>query len=247
MDRKSLLFTAETEPPEPTPANPNPEGEKILVFYSEEANVGVKTMRSFIGALDQAGINRGIIIWSEKMTPAARKVIEAMRAQFILEDFDEASLLVNITHHTLVPKHEVMTPQEKRELLQRYRLKDNQLPRIQPTDPVARYLGLSRGQVVRITRRELTREGCSDKVSPASDTFLFSPQLPKQVAGIAVTGSATDAPSLLRKAADLYLYLPQPILLDKIALLLTLFSSRDDAIAAKGILTDMPIKNIRSP
>ncbi|KDN50362.1 putative 25 kd subunit of DNA-directed RNA polymerases I, II and III [Tilletiaria anomala UBC 951] len=160
VDRKALNFFVETEEPED-----GGETDKLYVFYSEDANVGVKTMRQFIGALDQQNITRGIIIWSEKMTPAAKKVIEAMRNQFVLEDFDEASLLVNITHHMLVPRHEIMSFQEKRELLQRYRLKDNQLPRIQPTDPVARYFGLTRGQVVRITRpSETAGRYCSYRI-----------------------------------------------------------------------------------
>ncbi|MDA4132758.1 MAG: hypothetical protein OK454_06500 [Thaumarchaeota archaeon] len=57
-------------------------------------------------------------------------------------------LLVNITHHELVPTHVVLSREEKAALLKRYRLKDTQLPRILQKDPVARYLGLKRGQVV---------------------------------------------------------------------------------------------------
>ncbi|WFC99079.1 DNA-directed RNA polymerases II 24 kDa polypeptide (RNA polymerase II subunit 5) [Malassezia yamatoensis] len=147
VDRNRLnFFTSHRDNP----------SERLFVFYSTERNVGVKTMRQFINVLEEKSITRGIIIWSDKMTSAAKKVIEAMRLQLVLEDFEEAFLLVNITHHQLVPKHEVLTAEEKAELLQRYRLKESQLPRIQQSDPVARYFGLTRGQVVKITRLAAT-------------------------------------------------------------------------------------------
>jgi len=124
----------------------------IFVFFSDEKNVGIKTMKKFIGILEEKKIGSGIIIYSHTMTPASKKVIHTMSASYRLEEFPEADLLVNITHHKLVPRHEVLSPEQKRFLLERYRLRETQLPRIMLSDPVARYYGLRRGQVVKITR-----------------------------------------------------------------------------------------------
>jgi len=124
----------------------------IFVFFSEEKSVGVKTMRKLLGILEEKSINKGIIIFPGNMTPSARKVIVEMSHQYRLEEFSESDLLVNITRHILVPQHQVLTLEEKRLLLEKYRMKETQLPRIQLADPVARYYGLKRGQVVKITR-----------------------------------------------------------------------------------------------
>ncbi|CAA7266919.1 hypothetical protein NLJ89_g4857 [Agrocybe chaxingu] len=143
VDRNQLNFY--------TTSRSNPT-DQIFIFFSEERSVGVKTMRKLLSILEEKKIQRGIIVFPGNMTPSARKVIVAMAAEYRLEEFSEADLLVNITHHTLVPRHEVLTPEEKRLLLEKYRLKETQLPRIQLADPVARYYGLRRGQVVKITR-----------------------------------------------------------------------------------------------
>ncbi|KIM39998.1 hypothetical protein M413DRAFT_189771 [Hebeloma cylindrosporum] len=143
VDRGKLNFFTQTA------ANAH---DQIYVFFAEEKSVGVKTMRKFLGILEDGKIQRGIIVFPGNMTPSARKVIIAMASEYRLEEFSEADLLVNIVHHTLVPRHEVLTPEEKKVLLEKYRLKETQLPRIQVADPVARYYGLRRGQVVKITR-----------------------------------------------------------------------------------------------
>ena len=71
---------------------------------------------------------------------------------FVIETFIQEELLVNVTHHELVPKHSVLTSQEKTELLKRYRAKESQLPKIQVEDPIARYFGARRNQVMKIVR-----------------------------------------------------------------------------------------------
>lgn len=78
-----------------------------------------------------------------------------------LKDVDEVTIEIfmlkelqyNISHHHLVPKHEIMSDDEEVErMLSMYQLKRNQLPIIQKSDPMARYLDVKSGQVLKITR-----------------------------------------------------------------------------------------------
>ena len=71
---------------------------------------------------------------------------------FVIEPFSQEELLVNVTKHELVPKHQILKEHEKAELLKKYRVKDAQLPKIQCEDPISRYFGAKRGDVVRIVR-----------------------------------------------------------------------------------------------
>ena len=71
---------------------------------------------------------------------------------YVFELFTQEELLVNITHHQLVPKRSVLLDSEKAELLKWYRAKESQLPKIQCEDPVAKYFGVRRGQVMKIVR-----------------------------------------------------------------------------------------------
>lgn len=97
--------------------------------------------------MQEENISRALIVVQVGMTPSARQALVDMAPKYILEQFREAELMINITEHELVPEHVVMTTDEKKELLARYKLKEHQLPRIQQSDPVARYFGLKRGQV----------------------------------------------------------------------------------------------------
>lgn len=125
----------------------------------------MKTIRKYCERMRDEDVRRAIIVLIGPMTSFARQAIAEMAPKYILETFNETELMVNITEHVLVPKHILLKPevrgaaetcmcrhvshvaQEKLELLRRYNLKETQLPRIQISDPVARYYGLQRGQV----------------------------------------------------------------------------------------------------
>lgn len=139
-------------------SNPNPVadcGTVYVEFCPDATGVGTKQVRAFNHFVDENNFHTGIFVTQTAISPSAVRLLTGIPGR-ICEHFREEDLLVNITRHELVPKHVLLSPEEKARLLHRYRLKESQLPRIQVSDPVARYLGLRRGQVVKIIRKSET-------------------------------------------------------------------------------------------
>ncbi|KAK6331363.1 DNA-directed RNA polymerases II 24 kDa polypeptide (RNA polymerase II subunit 5) [Orbilia blumenaviensis] len=127
----------------------------IWVEFSPEPSIGIKQMRVFAHTIVEHNFHTGVFITMAALTSSAAKIIPTV-APSVIECFLEQDLLVNITRHELVPQHVLMSREDKRKLLERYRLKETQLPRIQQADPVAKYFGLKRGMVVKIIRKSET-------------------------------------------------------------------------------------------
>lgn len=128
------------------------ETNQLFVFFTTDEKVGVRPIKTITDRMRAEGVTNAIMVLRVDITPFAKSALSEMSDSFRIEHFKEAELLVDITKHQLVPIHQVLTQTEKSELLKRYRLKETQLPRIQPNDPVARYYGMRRGQVVKIIR-----------------------------------------------------------------------------------------------
>ncbi|XP_003611642.2 DNA-directed RNA polymerases II and IV subunit 5A isoform X1 [Medicago truncatula] len=126
--------------------------DQIYVFFPEDEKVGVHTFRTYTKRMNSENVYRAIIVCQTSLTNMAWNSISQFDSKFHLEVFQEAELLVNVRYHKLVPEHQLLTDNEKKTVLERYTVKETQLPRIQVRDPVARYYGMKRGQVVKIIR-----------------------------------------------------------------------------------------------
>lgn len=92
-----------------------------------------------------------IIITQDKPTPQIAK--ELLNDEFKLyEVFLTKMLMFNITHHELVPKHIVLTEEEAKKVLDYFDSMKSQLPKLLPTDPVAKYYGMKSGTICKIIR-----------------------------------------------------------------------------------------------
>ncbi|CAD7697020.1 unnamed protein product [Ostreobium quekettii] len=130
--------------------------ENIFVFFPEEEKVGVTAIKTIADRMKAENVGRALMVIASKLTPFAKATLQQMESKYKIEIFLEQELLVNITKHVLVPEHRVLKDNEKKTLLAQYKVKESQLPRIQLNDPVARYYGMVRGQVVRIVRASET-------------------------------------------------------------------------------------------
>ena len=127
----------------------------VHVEFSGEPNVGIKHIKAFAQVLSEKNFQTGIYVTNAAPTSSALKIIPSLQP-IVMEIFREDDLLVNISKHELVPKHILLSKEEKKSLLERYRLRETQLPRIRLDDPMAKYLGLKRGDVIKIIRKSET-------------------------------------------------------------------------------------------
>jgi DNA-directed RNA polymerase I, II, and III subunit RPABC1 len=108
--------------------------------------------------LDNLKMTRGILVSNTKLVGSGEKIIKYVNSasRIFIQFFTLKDLLINITHHELVPKHIKCTQKEKEVVMKKYRVKEGQLPKILMSDPMARYLGLKKGDLVKIVRKSET-------------------------------------------------------------------------------------------
>jgi DNA-directed RNA polymerase subunit H len=68
----------------------------------------------------------------------------------------EATTRFNVLNHVNVPLHVLLSDEEAKELLAKYKIVKEQLPKVKNTDPAVKVVGGKPGQIVRITRRSPT-------------------------------------------------------------------------------------------
>lgn len=67
-------------------------------------------------------------------------------------------VLFDIMNHDLVPFHQIITEKEKKDLIKKYKIEPNQLPKILDTDPVCISIEAKPGQILKIIRKSHTAD-----------------------------------------------------------------------------------------
>jgi len=127
----------------------------MIVYFSNDESIGIKHITKIYEKMMIGKIQQCILIYPNTLTSSAKKYLEKTQ-KVTIESFSEDDLIINITKHKMTPKHTVLQLEQIRELYSQSGLVDSQLPRIAVTDPIAKYYGMKRGDIVQITRKSET-------------------------------------------------------------------------------------------
>jgi len=127
--------------------------QKALIWcIPEDGTVGILITNRIYKAMEEANVERGMIITSGRYTHAAKLNAKKKRIELLPRSFPS----FDIFEHELVPKHEILTPKERETLLTQYRIEPYQLPQIKASDPTVKAIGAKLGDIVRVVRKSTT-------------------------------------------------------------------------------------------
>jgi DNA-directed RNA polymerase subunit H (RpoH/RPB5) len=123
----------------------------ISVFW--KSSLGIGDVQDIHEIMKEEQVEKAVVIHSSKITPYAATALRNLRVQkIIIETFTDSEMQYNVVHHVDVPRHIICSTAKKAEILKDYSVTAEQLPQIKTTDPVCRYYGASKGQLIKIVR-----------------------------------------------------------------------------------------------
>ena len=129
------------------------DGNKAIIWVvTTDGTVGVAYVTQLKKAMDDAKVEKGIITTIGKYTHTAKTRSKQSGIELIPKIFPS----FKIFDHDFVSKHELLTPEEKEKILQKYKMQPYKLPRINACDPAIIAVDGKPGDIVRVIRKSPT-------------------------------------------------------------------------------------------
>ena len=124
----------------------------IMHVLLGKKTIGIAYIRELRDKVDEEEATGGLIVGDGKYTYSARSSAPEMSIELIPPTLP----IFDIFEHELVPLHEVVSPEERKELSKKYHAEPYQFPWIKSMDPISIILGAKPGDVIRITQKSET-------------------------------------------------------------------------------------------
>lgn len=127
-------------------------GQFIYIFFYIDSKIGISNVKEYLQNCYQNSISHLIIIYRKDISPPAKKVLENID-NIKTELFRLDELQFNILTHDLVPsKFAKMSPNNSKAFFTRFAA--NTLPLMLKTDPISRFYGYEKGDLIEIHRKD---------------------------------------------------------------------------------------------
>ena len=127
----------------------------VIIHLNNEKKIGIKVIRHLLQTMEKLQVRHGICVFLQAPTPFARRYLINLQREnpdIRIEYFFASNMQFDITQHALMPKHTRLPEEKKDAVLARYGRNLALYPKILLTDPMARYLGLQKDDMVQIER-----------------------------------------------------------------------------------------------
>jgi len=129
------------------------EKQKALIWcIPEEGTVGITAINRLQKVMKEVKVERGIVVTSGRYTHAVKQSAKKKGIELLPRTFPAFDLF----EHNLVPKHEILSEEESKQLLAQYKVHPYQLPQIKFSDPAVKAIGAKPGDILRIIRKSPT-------------------------------------------------------------------------------------------
>ena len=128
-------------------------------MVTRTSKVSNQVVTNIYGDIEDLDIAICIIISDENPTPVSLELLNKLRRGRSIEVWLLNQLLYDILEHEFVPQYDILSTSEKKKLLKTYGVRGDQLPEMKSDDPIARYFGVSKGTVFKITDKSISQEG----------------------------------------------------------------------------------------
>lgn len=122
------------------------DGTRMCAILMDIHKFDVSRLKEYIGLMKELKVNHSIVVYKEKVTSKTKKTVENLD-DIKIELFTDDELRFNITKNALVPVHNLLPKEESKKFLLDYGTK---FPVIRLSDPIARFYGYEKGDVVEI-------------------------------------------------------------------------------------------------
>lgn len=126
--------------------------DRLLVYFTDEETIGIKQILKLYDLMNEKDIVHCVFVYPGSLTFTAKKFLHSKK-EIRVETFCEDELIVNITKHMFSPTFHVLTELEKKEITSKF---NGQYPKLLATDPIAKYFGLRKNDIIQIDRRSET-------------------------------------------------------------------------------------------